>query len=356
MRIIVTGGLGFIGSAVVRLLISETRHEVLNVDKVTYAASPASVATVANDPRYSFVKADIADAPAMHSLFANFSPDAVLHLAAESHVDRSIDGPAPFIATNVVGTFELLEAARAYWSTLKGEAAHRFRFVHISTDEVFGSLEPDDAPFSELTPYAPRSPYAASKAASDHLVRAWHETFGLPALITNCSNNYGPYHFPEKLIPLTILKGLRGEELPVYGTGKNVRDWLFVQDHARAILCALQSGTVGETYTVGGNAQRRNIDVVEQICDRLDHELGERPVGPRRQLIRFVADRPGHDLRYAIDSSKVQTRLGWRPSRTFEQGLAETVRWYLDNEWWWRPILESRYDGGRLGANESMRR
>jgi dTDP-glucose 4,6-dehydratase len=356
VRIIVTGGLGFIGSAVIRLLVSETKHEIVNVDKVTYAANPASVASVSGSSRYSFVKADIADAPAMRALFTEFAPDAVLHLAAESHVDRSIDGPAAFIATNVVGTFEILEAARSYWLALSGEAARRFRLVHISTDEVFGSLEPDDSPFSELTPYAPRSPYAASKAASDHLVRAWHETYGLPALITNCSNNYGPYHFPEKLIPLSILKGLRGEELPVYGTGENVRDWLFVEDHARAILCAVEHGAVGETYTIGGDAQRRNLDVVQQICDRLDHELGAQPAGPRRRLIRFVPDRPGHDLRYAIDASKAKAVFGWRPTRTFEQGLAETVRWYLDNEWWWRPILESRYDGGRLGVSESKRR
>jgi dTDP-glucose 4,6-dehydratase len=353
VRIMVTGGLGFIGSAVVRLLIGETRHEVLNVDKVTYAANPASVSSVEGHPRYSFAKADIADGPAMRNLFARFAPEGVLHLAAESHVDRSIDGPAAFITTNVVGTFELLEAARLYWLSLGREAAHHFRVVHISTDEVFGSLGPLDAPFDESTPYAPRSPYAATKAASDHLVRAWHETYGLPTLITNCSNNYGPFHFPEKLIPLTILKALRNEELPVYGRGENVRDWLFVEDHARAILCALENGAVGKTYTVGGDAQRRNLDVVQQICDRLDHELGEQPQGPRRRLIRFVADRPGHDLRYAIDASNIRAQLGWQPSMTFEEGLAATVRWYLDNEWWWRPILQNRYDGGRLGVGTS---
>jgi dTDP-glucose 4,6-dehydratase len=350
VRIIVTGGLGFIGSAVVRLLINETPHEVLNIDKVTYAANPASLGSAAADPRYRFVQADVADGPAMRQLFAEFAPHAVLHLAAESHVDRSIDGPAAFISTNVVGTFELLEAARAYWLTLTGEPAQRFRLLHISTDEVFGSLNPDDAPFNEVTPYAPRSPYAASKAASDHLVRAWHETYGLPTLITNCSNNYGPYHFPEKLIPLTILKGLRGEELPVYGAGENVRDWLFVEDHARALLCVLEKGAVGETYTVGGNAQRRNLEVVQQICDRLDAEVGARSQGPRRQLIRFVTDRPGHDLRYAIDASRIKSELGWQPTRTFEEGLAETIRWYLGNETWWRPILEGRYDGARLGT------
>ena len=350
MRILVTGGLGFIGSAVVRLLIRETPHEVLNVDKVTYAASPASVEPVASDPRYRFAKADIAERAPIRKLFAEFAPDAVLHLAAESHVDRSIDGPLAFISTNVVGTFELLEAAREYWRGLSADTAQRFRMLHISTDEVFGSLGPNDPPFNESTAYSPRSPYSATKAASDHLVRAWHETYGLPVLVTNCSNNYGPYHFPEKLIPLCILKGLRGEELPVYGAGENVRDWLFVEDHARALLRVLERGAVGETYAVGGNAQRKNLDVVQQICDRLDDELGVQPQGPRRRLIRFVTDRPGHDLRYAIDATKIEKELSWRPSRTFEQGLAETVRWYLQNESWWRPILENRYDGRRLGA------
>jgi dTDP-glucose 4,6-dehydratase len=349
MRVLVTGGLGFIGSAVVRLLIGETEHQVLNVDKVTYAANPASVKEVASNPRYRFAKADIADGAAMRGLFAEFRPDAVLHLAAESHVDRSIDGPAAFITTNIVGTFELLEAATAYWRGLDRDTAQRFRLLHVSTDEVFGSLEPADSPFNELTPYSPRSPYAASKAASDHLVRAWHETFALPTLITNCSNNYGPYHFPEKLIPLTILKAMRGEELPVYGKGENVRDWLFVEDHARAILCVLERGKLGQTYTVGGSAEKRNLEVVQRICDLLDDTLGRQPEGPRRRLIRFVADRPGHDLRYAIDASLIRSELGWRPTRTFDQGLAETVRWYLGNEWWWRPILEGRYDGSRLG-------
>lgn len=349
MRVLVTGGLGFIGSAVVRLLIGETEHHVLNVDKVTYAANPASVKQVATNPRYRFAKADIADGNAMRALFSDFSPDAVVHLAAESHVDRSIDGPAAFITTNIVGTFELLEAATAYWRGLDRDAAQRFRLVHVSTDEVFGSLGPADAPFNELTPYSPRSPYAASKAASDHLVRAWHETFALPALITNCSNNYGPYHFPEKLIPLTILKAVQGDELPVYGKGENVRDWLFVEDHARAILCVLERGKLGNTYTIGGNAERRNLEVVERICDQLDATLGRQPEGPRRRLIRFVADRPGHDLRYAIDASLIRGELGWQPTRTFEEGLAETVRWYLGNDWWWRPILDGRYDGSRLG-------
>jgi len=349
MRVLVTGGLGFIGSAVVRLLIDETEHQVLNVDKVTYAANPASVKEAASNPRYRFAKADIADGAAMRALFADFAPDAVVHLAAESHVDRSIDGPAAFITTNIVGTFELLEAATAYWRGLGRDAARRFRLLHVSTDEVFGSLASEDAPFNELTAYSPRSPYSASKAASDHLVRAWHETYALPTLVTNCSNNYGPYHFPEKLIPLTILKAMRGEELPVYGKGENVRDWLFVEDHARALLCVLERGKLGQTYTVGGNAEMRNLEVVQRICDLLDDTLGLQPDGPRRGLIRFVADRPGHDLRYAIDASLIRRELGWQPKRTFDEGLAETVRWYLGNEWWWRPILEGRYDGSRLG-------
>ena len=351
MRIIVTGGLGFIGSAVVRLLIDGSEHEVLNLDKMTYAASPEAVASVSNSPKYRFVKADIADGPVMQRAFAEYLPDAVIHLAAESHVDRSIDGPRAFIITNVVGTYELLEAARHYWLTLDGEKARRFRFLHVSTDEVFGSLGRDDSPFNESTPYSPRSPYSASKAGSDHLVRAWHETYGLPVVITNCSNNYGPYHFPEKLIPLTIVKALLGEELAVYGTGENIRDWLFVEDHARALLSVLERGVVGETYVIGANAQRQNLDVVQQICDRLDQEIGVSAQGPRRRLIRFVTDRPGHDLRYAMDSSKIQAELGWRPTRTFEQGLAETVRWYLNNEPWWRFILDNRYAGDRLGMS-----
>jgi dTDP-glucose 4,6-dehydratase len=355
MRIIVTGGLGFIGSAVVRLLIGEGEHEILNLDKVTYAASPSSVAGVSGSPRYRFVRADIADGPAMQRAFAEYRPDAVIHLAAESHVDRSIDGPGAFMVTNLVGTYELLEAARDYRRSLDSVKAQRFRFLHVSTDEVFGSLGKDDAPFNESTPYSPRSPYSASKAGSDHLVRAWHETYGLPAIITNCSNNYGPYHFPEKLIPLTIVKALRGQEVGVYGTGENIRDWLFVEDHARALLCVLERGVVGETYTIGGNAQRRNLDVAQQICDRLDQELGVSQDGPRRGLIRFVVDRPGHDFRYAIDFSKIQTELGWRPTRTFEQGLAQTVRWYLDNEPWWRAILDQRYAGDRLGTSTGKR-
>jgi dTDP-glucose 4,6-dehydratase len=355
MRILVTGGLGFIGSAVVRMLINDGEHEVLNLDKMTYAASPEAVASVSSSPRYRFVRADIADGAAIQRLFAEYLPDAVIHLAAESHVDRSIDGPGAFIVTNVVGTYELLEAARHYWLSLHAEKAPRFRFLHVSTDEVFGSLGRDDSPFNESTPYSPRSPYSASKAGSDHLVRAWHETYGLPVVITNCSNNYGPYHFPEKLIPLTIVKGLLGEELAVYGTGENIRDWLFVEDHARALLSVLERGVVGETYAIGANAQRKNLEVVQQICDRLDQEIGVSARGPRRRLIRFVTDRPGHDLRYAMDSSKIQAELGWRPTRTFEQGLAETVRWYLSNEPWWRSILNNRYAGDRLGMSAGKR-
>jgi len=355
MRIIVTGGLGFIGSAVVRLLIDEGEHEVLNLDKMTYAASPEAVASASRSPRYRFVRADIADGPIVQKVLTEYQPDAVIHLAAESHVDRSIDGPGAFIVTNVVGTYELLEAARRHWLSLDAEKAKRFRFLHVSTDEVFGSLGRDESPFNESTPYSPRSPYSASKAGSDHLVRAWHETYGLPVLITNCSNNYGPYHFPEKLIPLTIVRGLLNEELAVYGTGENIRDWLFVEDHAHALLNVLERGAVGETYAVGANAQRRNLDVVQQICDLLDHETGQGAAGPRRRLIRFVTDRPGHDLRYAMNSSKIQAELGWRPTRTFEQGLAETVRWYLNNEPWWRPILVNRYAGDRLGTNAGKR-
>jgi len=348
MRIAVTGGLGFIGSAVVRHLIEHTDHEVLNVDKGTYAATEGSVAAVSGSDRYRLSPIDIADAGALRAAVTDFGPDAVVHLAAESHVDRSIDGPGEFVATNIVGTYELLQAARA--EAARRGILGRFRFVHVSTDEVFGSLGFDDAPFDETSRYDPRSPYSASKAAADHLVRAWHETYGLNTIVTNCSNNYGPFHFPEKLIPLMILKAAAGEPLPVYGRGDNVRDWLHVEDHARAIVTALTAGHPGETYTIGGNAERSNLRVVETICDLLDGELG--PLGggrSRRSLIELVADRPGHDLRYAIDSSKARRELGWTPSVGFEEGLARTVRWYLDNEWWWRPLTQGRYDGTRLG-------
>ncbi len=347
MKIIVTGGLGFIGSAVVRHLIDSTTHEVLNLDKMTYAATEGSVASASLSERYHHARIDITDGAAIADAMAAFQPDAVVHLAAESHVDRSIDGPGEFVQTNVVGTFELLHAARAFAE--ETGTLDRFRFLHVSTDEVFGALGPSDPAFDESTPYDPRSPYSASKAASDHLVRAWHETYGLQTIITNCSNNYGPFHFPEKLIPLMILKGMEGEALPVYGKGDNVRDWLFVEDHARAIVTALETGSPGETYAIGGNAERTNLDVVEQICDLLDAEVGLHAGGPRRQLISFVTDRPGHDLRYAIDPAKAKAELGWEPSITFEDGLAQTVRWYLANRSWWEP-LRSGYSGQRLGT------
>lgn len=353
MRVVVTGGLGFIGSAVVRHLMTATDHAVLNVDKGTYAATEGSVAAVADSPRYRHEPIDIADGPALGRALADFRPDAVIHLAAESHVDRSIDGPGDFVRTNVVGTYELLEAARKVAET--GRAPDRFRFVHVSTDEVFGALGPVDEPFDETSPYDPRSPYSASKAAADHLVRAWHRTYGLPAVVTNCSNNYGPFQFPEKLIPLMIVKAMAGEPLPVYGRGVNVRDWLHVDDHARGIVAALTDGRPGSTYLFGGDAERTNRAVVETVCDLVDAELGPLP-GPeprQRSLITFVEDRPGHDHRYAVDSTRARAELGWRPSVGFEEGLRRTVRWYVDNEWWWRPLTADRYDGRRLGRGSA---
>jgi dTDP-glucose 4,6-dehydratase len=344
MKILVTGGAGFIGSAVVRQAIG-AGHRVVNLDCLTYAACLENVASVAGASGYVFEKADIRDRGALDRIFAAHAPDAVLHLAAESHVDRSIDGPADFIDTNVRGTFTLLEAARAYWEG-RGRPAG-FRFHHVSTDEVYGSLGPDDPPFTETTPYDPRSPYSASKAASDHLVRAWGETYGLPVLLTNCSNNYGPFHFPEKLIPVVILRALAGRPIPVYGAGENVRDWLYVEDHADALLLVLQNGRVGRSYNIGGENQARNIDLVRMLCAILD---ARRPEGaPHDRLITFVTDRPGHDLRYAIDPARIRAELGWRPSVTLQQGLERTADWYLANEGWWRPLLERPGVGQRLG-------
>jgi dTDP-glucose 4,6-dehydratase len=347
LRILVTGGAGFIGSAVCRRLVS-AGDDVLNLDKLTYAASGTALAGVEDASGYAFLQADIADASAVAAAFERFRPEGVIHLAAETHVDRSIDGPAAFIDTNINGVFVLLEAARAYWSGLDGGAKAEFRFLHVSTDEVFGSLGADGQ-FSEITPYQPSSPYSASKAASDHLVRAWFHTYGLPTLVSNCSNNYGPYQFPEKLIPLTIINALHGETLPVYGTGENVRDWLHVEDHAEALRLILGRGRPGGTYLVGGEGERTNLDVVRRICDLVDAAAPTpNGVARRQELIRFVTDRPGHDHRYAIDAGKLRAELGWAPERNFESGLAETVRWYLDREDWWRP-LRQRYQGQRIG-------
>ena len=348
MRVLITGGAGFIGSAVARRFIAEGIDDVLVFDKLTYAGNLDSLAPIASNPRYRFVRGDICDQAAVRHAFAEFRPDVVMHLAAESHVDRSIDGPAAFIETNVVGTFVMLDAALAYWRSLDRQAADNFRFMHISTDEVFGSLG-ETGLFDEDTPYAPNSPYSASKAGSDHLVRAWRETYGLPTIVTNCSNNYGPYHFPEKLIPLTILNALEGKPLPVYGRGENVRDWLFVDDHAAALMLVAHKGLVGQSYNVGGRNEKKNIEVVETICAILD-ELRPRPAAPHRDLIAFVVDRPGHDLRYAIDCSKIERELGWRPNETFETGLRKTVLWYLENRAWWQAIRDGKYRGERLGA------
>jgi dTDP-glucose 4,6-dehydratase len=349
MRVIVTGGAGFIGSAVCRLLVGELGAAVLNIDKLTYAANPASLRSIAASPRYFFRQADICEGAAMAALFAEFDPDAVLNLAAESHVDRAIDGPAPFIRTNVEGVYSLLEAALAHWRRLPAERARQFRFHHVSTDEVFGSLGPEGK-FTETTRYAPNSPYSASKAAADHLVRAWRETYGLPTVVSNASNNYGPYQFPEKLIPLAILKALHGELIPVYGTGENVRDWLHVEDHARALRRILCEAPVGESYNVGGEAERSNLDVVRTICALLDEMLPQSPHRPHERLIGFVADRPGHDRRYAMDTAKIRRELGWRPRESFESGLRKTVAWHLANRWWWEPIWSGRYRGQRLGT------
>ncbi len=345
MRILVTGGAGFIGSAVCRHLVG-AGHDVLNVDKLTYAGNLASLTAIHNDPRYRFAKADIRDRAAIDALFTEFRPDGVMHLAAESHVDRSISSSGEFVETNITGTFVMLEAARAYWSGLDAAAKDAFRFLHVSTDEVYGSLG-DEGLFAETTPYDPSSPYSASKAAADHLASAWQRTYGLPVVISNCSNNYGPFHFPEKLIPLVILNALHGKPLPVYGQGANIRDWLYVEDHAKALFLILTRGRVGEKYNVGGRNERRNIDVVRRICTILDelHPQG----GPHERLITYVTDRPGHDARYAIDATKLETELGWRAEENFDTGIAKTVRWYLDNEWWWRPLRDKVYAGERLG-------
>jgi dTDP-glucose 4,6-dehydratase len=348
-RVLITGAAGFIGSAVARQAVQELGWTVLSFDKLTYAGNLSSLKE-AQGPNHEFIQADICDHAAVTKAFADFKPDAVMHLAAESHVDRSIDGPAEFIQSNIVGTSVMLDCARTYWMTLEGEDKANFRFHHISTDEVYGSLG-DEGLFVEETPYDPRSPYSASKAASDHLVRAWFHTYGLPVLITNCSNNYGPYHFPEKLIPLVILNALHGRPLPVYGKGDNVRDWLHVDDHARALTLVVRDGVPGETYNVGGRNERQNIEVVHAICDLLD-ELRPRAAGPHRDLITFVTDRPGHDMRYAIDASKLENELGWRARENFDTGIRKTVAWYLDNEWWWRPIRERKYAGERLGTSE----
>ena len=347
-RFLVTGGAGFIGSAFVRHAVAATDHHVLVVDKLTYAGNLDSLKPVQDHPRFRFVRADIADAAAMKATLADFEPDVILHLAAESHVDRSIDGPEAFIETNIVGTFVLLQQTLGYWSALPKAKAEGFRFHHVSTDEVFGSFDAQGQ-FSEDSPYRPNSPYSASKAASDHLVRAWHHTYGLPVLISNCSNNFGPCHFPEKLIPLTILNALDGKPLPVYGRGDNVRDWLYVDDHACALLLIAERGRVGESYNVGADSERANITVVRAICALMD-ELAPDAIGPRERLITFVADRPGHDLRYAIDARKLRAELGWRPQETFESGLRKTVEWYLTNRPWWHRIRTEVYRGERLGA------
>jgi dTDP-glucose 4,6-dehydratase len=348
-RILVTGGAGFIGSAVCRLFVGEMGAALLNVDKLTYAANPASLRPIENSPRYRFAEADICDRDRIAALLHDFAPDAVLHLAAETHVDRSIDGPAAFIRTNIEGTYALLEVVLDYWRQLPPTRAAGFRFHHVSTDEVFGSLGPEGR-FTETTAYQPNSPYSASKAAADHLVRAWRETFGLPTVVSNCSNNYGPYHFPEKLIPLAILKAVHGERVPVYGAGDNVRDWLHVEDHARALWAMLDRAAPGANYNIGGEAEQTNIAVVRAICQLLDELLPCSPHRPHGKLIEFVADRPGHDRRYAMDWSRIARDLGWRPRESFATGLRKTVLWYLENRWWWEPIWTQRYRGERLGA------
>lgn len=353
VKILITGGAGFIGSAVARQIIMHSDDCVVIVDKLTYAANLENVAAIADDPRYAFARIDICDEPALRQVFEEHQPDCVMHLAAESHVDRSIDRPADFINTNIFGTYQLLQASLDYYLSLDGSRRDGFRFHHVSTDEVFGSLGMSDPPFNPDTPYNPQSPYSASKAASDHLVQAWGHTYGLPVVLSNCSNNYGPYQFPEKLIPLTTIRALAGKQLPVYGVGENVRDWLYVEDHAQALLMILRRGRIGETYLVGGDAEQTNIDVVRTICSILDDLCPDSPHVPHEQLITFVADRPGHDIRYAIDASRLRKELGWKPLVDFKTGLKQTIEWYLENNAWWEPLMNNRYDGERLGLEKA---